>query len=581
MRLLKYMKNYLGQYGIAIFAMIAAIALDMFQPPIQRRIVDEVIIGGKIGLLQGLLLGLAAITVGRAVLGFIKEYLFDLTSSNVVLHMRKDLFDHVQKLSFSFFDRTNTGELMSRIKEDTENVQFATAFGFMLFAEQIIYFVTASALLFTLSWKLALLSLAITPIIGYMALQLEKKVGVTFEKLSDQRAVLNTTAQENLAGVRLVKAFGREKYEIQKFLEQNKENYRLNLEQAAIWAKFFPGIEFLTNLVIVLVTCVGGLLVIGQEMTIGTLVAFGAYIYMLIWPMRMIGWLTNILAQCKASLGKIDTLFREEPVIKDPERPFTPETVAGHVVFEHVCFAQNGVTILQDINLVAKPGATIAIMGATGSGKSSLINLIGRFYDCTSGGVYVDGVNVKDWGLQALRNHIAVVMQDTFLFSDTVQENIMLGLEPTTVEALLPVMRDAKVDDFVREMPQGYESIIGERGIGLSGGQKQRISIARALARKAKILILDDATSALDMETEYEIQRALERRQGMTTFIIAHRISAVKNADEIIILEDGQIVERGTHAQLLALKGRYYETYMDQFHGVAERWSDELVQVSG
>lgn len=544
--------------------MITGIALDMISPYLLKRIVDEVILNGEFELFTWLLGGVAAITAGRALLGYLKEYMFDLSSSNLILSLRKDMFDHIQKLSFSFFDRTNTGELMSRMKEDTENVLHATAFGIMLTVEMAIYFLIASVILFFLNWKLALVSLATMPVIAFIAVRLEKKVGETFGKISDQRAVMNTTAQENIAGVRLVKAFARERFEIQKFLKQNKNSYDLNIEQAEVFAKFHPKIEFLSNVVIVLVTTVGGILVIGNEMTVGTIVAFSNYIFMLIWPMRLIGWLTNILAQCYASLKKIEKIFEEEPEIKNVENPVKPRDSKGHVVFENVSFDYNGVPVLKDISLDAKPGSTIAIMGMTGAGKSSLANLIGRYYEAQEGRILIDGVNIRDMSLKALREQVSVVMQDTFLFSDTIEENIRLGAGRLSKTDLSSTLKDSKVDEFANRLTHGCKTVIGERGIGLSGGQKQRISIARALIKGSRILVLDDATSALDMETEFEIQKALERRKGITKFIIAHRISAVKNADEILVMEEGRIVERGTHEELMELCGRYYDTYCEQ-----------------
>ena len=576
-RLARYIRGNICWYIAGITSLVVAMALDMFNPYIVKVIVDDVIAAGKSELLKGALLALAGITVVRTVLGYIKQYAFDYASSKIVLKLRKDLFDHIQSLSFSFFDSTNTGELMSRIKDDTENVMAGAGYGISLFIEQVIYFVVASVMLFTLNWKLALISVLIMPFIAQIAVKLEKKIGEAYGRLSDQRAVLNTTAQENIAGVRLVKAFAREKYEINKFFEQNKENYRLNVEQAKVWADFFPKIELLSNVVIVLVTGVGGFFVIGDEISIGTLVAFTNYVYMLIWPVRSIGWITNVLAQCKASLAKINKIFDEKPEIRSPENPKTPAKFEGHVEFKNVGLEFGGVPVLKNINIDAKPGSTIAIMGLTGSGKSSIINLIGRFYDCTSGSVCMDGVDVKDMDLKTLRDQIAIVMQDTFLFSDTIEENIRFGSSSLSEEELIKASEDAKVTEFTEQMKDGFKTVVGERGIGLSGGQKQRISIARALSKGRKILILDDATSALDMETEYEIQKALESRKGMTKFIIAHRISAVKNADEILIIDNGEIVERGNHKQLLKLKGRYYETYCEQFNCAEDMLEEEVV----
>lgn len=567
-RLGAYVLKNIGFYVTGILAMVISIGLDMFDPYLKKVIIDEVILGGHIAVFKGALMGLAGITLGRAILGYIKEMSFDVGSTNVILNLRKELFEHIQKQSFSFFDGVNTGELMSRIKEDADNVWNATTFGIMLFIEQVIYFVTASVMLFTLNWKLALVCLATMPIIALLAFKLEKHIGKTFDKISDQRAAMNTTAQENIAGVRLVKAFGREKYEIQKFLSQNKKYFDLNVEQAEVWSRYHPKIEFLSNIVLVLVTTVGGSLVIGEEMTLGALVAFSSYIYMLIWPMRMLGWLTNVLAQCRASLKKIDKLFQELPEIKNPENAVTLEKAKGHIEFRDVSLEYGGVPVLKNLNIDIKPGSTVAIMGVTGAGKSSVINLIGRYYDCTSGTVLFDGIDIKNIDIEALRRQISIVMQDTFLFSDTIEENIRFGSGDIADEDMASSAEDANASEFILKMPEGYRSVIGERGIGLSGGQKQRVSIARALARNCSVLILDDATSALDMETEYQIQKSLEKRRSLTKVIIAHRISAVKNADEILIIDNGEIVEQGNHYELLKMRGRYYETYCEQFKGM-------------
>jgi ABC-type multidrug transport system, ATPase and permease components len=542
----------------------------MFNPHLLKLIIDRIIIGKQLGLFTKIILALLGITIGRAVLGYVKEFLFDCGGQKVVTDLRQDLFDHLQTLSFSYFDGVNTGELMSRLKEDIDNIMRTVVFGFMLFTEQCIYFLVASTLLFLLNWKLAILAITVMPVIAYLAFKLEREIGTVYDKISDQAVLINTTAQENLAGVRLVKAFGREKYEIRKFLEQNQENYKLNMEQAKIWGRQYPRIELLTNLGVVMVTAVGGYLVIRNSISIGTLVAFSNYLWMLIWPMRMLGWLTNMLAQCLASLKKIEALFQEKAAIQDPPHPIVPREKIGRVVFENVAFEYNGTMILKNINLEAKPGTTVAIMGLTGSGKSSIINLLGRFYDCSSGSIYLDGVNIEDWPLKLLREQVSIVMQETFLFSDTILENIKFGSPIASMNEIMAAANDARVDEFVAELTDGYETVIGERGIGLSGGEKQRVALARALVKQSPVLILDDATSNLDMETEYQIQRALEQRSGMTKFIVAHRISAVKNADEIIFIENGEIVERGTHWQLLALHQRYYEIYCEQFQGLLE-----------
>ncbi len=576
-RLFALIKKQWLPYFIGIMALLTSITLDMFNPYFIGEIIDRTVLHKDMNYLKTALLVLAGITIGRAVLGYTKEYGFDVGGSKVILNLRKNLFDHIQKMSFSFFDENNTGELMSRIKEDSENIMHAICFGIMLFIEQSVYFIIASIILITINWKLALICLFVMPIIEFVVFRLERNVGKTYEKISDQRAVLNSTAQQNISGVRVVKAFGRERYEIQKFLNQNEENYNINLEQVKIFAKHNPVIEFLSNLVLVLVISFGGYFVIKGEMTLGTLVAFSNYIFMLIWPMRLMGWLTNVIAQCIASVKKIDKIFDQEPSIKNCASPKTPEKITGQIVFKDVSFDFAGVTVLKDINITAEPGKTIAIMGITGAGKSSLVNLIGRYYDCTSGRVCFDGIDVKEMDLSVLRKNVSVVMQETFLFSDTIDENIRFGAEGISNEDFRSACQDSMVDEFVSQMPKGYDTVIGERGIGLSGGQKQRISIARALVRRPKVLIMDDSTSALDMETEYAIEKAMEKWKSITKFIIAHRVSAVKNADEILYFEDGKIVERGNHNQLIKQKGRYYETYREQYRDYVEAINKEVI----
>ncbi|MCR3921733.1 MAG: ABC transporter ATP-binding protein/permease [Firmicutes bacterium] len=564
-RLLKYVYRYKIIYIVPVLSMMVAVGLDMFNPIITQKIIDDVLLGGKHELLSALLLALLGITIGRAIFGYIREFLFDYAGSGVTVDLRNDLFSHIQKLPFDYFDGVNTGEIMSRTSEDINNIWNAMGFAILFFVEQVLYLIIATILIFTIDWRLALISILTMPPMLVLALKLEKKIGEAYENLSDQSAVLNTTAQENLAGVRLVKAFGREKHELSKFFKQNEEHYRLNIEQARIWSKYHPIIEFLSSLVLIIVISIGGMFVVRRQITLGELVKFYGYILMLIWPMRLMGWLTNIIGKCNASARRIFAIMDTEPTISSPQNPITPNEFNGKIVFENVSFKYHNEDVLKNVNIVAEPGSTIAIMGATGSGKSSIINLIGRYYDCTEGRILIDDVDVKELGLTVLRKNISVVMQDTFLFSDTIENNIKFSVDAVGDSEFKEVVVDSQVEKFVQEMRDGYQTVIGERGVGLSGGQKQRISIARAMLKRSKVLILDDATSSLDMETEYEIQKALEKNKQMTKFVIAHRISAVKNADEILIVEDGEIIERGNHQSLLRRRGKYYSIYCEQF----------------
>jgi ATP-binding cassette, subfamily B, multidrug efflux pump len=565
-RVFKYVWKYKWMVIVPSLAMTLAIALDMFNPYLQKIITDRVFIGGENNLLWIILLGFLSITLCRAVLGYVKEYLFDVLSAKISIDIKKDLFDHIQTLPFSYFDNMNTGELMSRIGEDVDNVWRSVSFGIRLFIENAIQFITATVILFFLNWQLTIVCLIGMPPIAYLALKFEKKIGESYGKLSDQGVILNTAAQENIAGVRLVKAFAREKHEILKFLKLNQENFNLGMEQNQIIANYFPPIEFLTNISIVLLVAIGGIFVMKNSMSIGTLVAFSGYIWMLVWPMRMLGWLTNLIAQTNASAKKIEKIMDIEPNIKDNEDSFRLPNIRGDIEFKNVSFKYKEENILRNVNLKVKAGSTVAIMGTTGSGKSSIVNLIGRYYDVTDGAIYIDNNDVRELNLKDLRSRMSVVQQDTFLFSASIEENIRFGKEDATMEEIREACRLACALDFIDELEDKFDTVIGERGIGLSGGQKQRLSIARALIRSSKILILDDATSALDMETEYRLLKNLnESHRIATTFIIAHRISAVKNADQIIYVEDGHIVEKGTHEQLLQKKGKYYDIYSEQF----------------
>lgn len=565
-REMKYALKYKGLIIVSLMSMIIALILDLCSPILSKTIVDRVLKNGEMNLLLPVLAGYGIIAVFRSVLGYCKEFCADCIGQKVNYGLKKDLFRHLQTLPYKYFDGMNTGEIMSRMGEDIDNVWRTVGFGLLIFIEQVTYFILAASMLFYINWKLALISLVTMPLLAYLAVRYEKEDGETFEKISDQGAVINTTAQENIAGVRLVKAFAREKHEIMKFLGMNKKNLTLNMEQSSITAKYYPLMEFLSNISVAFVICIGGILVIKKELTLGDLVAYSQYIWMMIWPMRMLGWLTNLLAQAKASAKKINKIFDTKPEIASVENCIRPEKIEGNVSFRNVSFKYNSEYVLSNVSFEAKSGQTVAIMGTTGAGKSTITNLIGRYYDASEGEVCVDGINVKKLDLKTLRESMSVVPQDTFLFSDTIEANVSFSKENATHEEIERACKDACAHEFISELEDGYKTIIGERGVGLSGGQKQRIAIARALVRDASILVLDDSTSALDMETEYKLLKNLQsRKTRATTFIIAHRISAVKNADLILFIDKGRIVERGTHEELLKQKGMYYQVYCQQF----------------
>ena len=550
---------------VPILAMIIVLGIDSFFPYLQKIFVDDILLGSdksKLGLFFGVFLGLSLL---RGILGYIKEFLFDKFSLNVSKEIRIDLFKKIQSFEFSFFDSTNTGELMSRIGEDVDIVWETISYGLRLLIEGIILFIISVTIMMSMSPSLTIICLVILLPVGVLAILVNKKFHRNYSKISDKVADINLMAQQDIAGIRLVKAFAREKYETEKFLKVNKDYYDLNITQARILSNFLPVIDLLTNLTPVAMIIYGGYLVIKGNITMGTLLAFSSYILNLSFCVKNIGGLVNMMSQNRASMDKIFNILKRKPQITSMENSYNPDKVKGEIEFKNVSFRYNEEEVLKKINLKIPAGSTVAIMGETGCGKSSILSLIGRHYDVSSGEVLIDGVNVKKWNLDSLRENMAVVFQDTFLFSDSIKDNIDFGGNKNEDE-IIEVAKDSCAYDFIKEMPEGFETEVGERGLGLSGGQKQRLAIARALVRKTPILILDDATSALDMETEFNVLKNLSKKQDKaTTFIIAHRISGVKDADIILFMKDGEVVEMGDHESLLKKKGYYYSVYCHQF----------------
>ena len=577
---LKKLHTYIWEhkwgYLLAVSSLLIAVSLDLMSPQFTKHIVDDVIVGGDIPKLKWLLLGILGIGVGRCIFQYVKEYMFDYLGSTIASDMRKNLFRHIQSLSAEFFDRTGTGELMARVKEDVDKIWDGISFVSMLLIEVTVHTIIILFWMYRLDWRLALIPTLSMGVCGAIAIVMEKKLGAVYEAISEENAALNTVAEENLAGVRTVKAFAREKYEIGKFLSHNKRYYDLNMQQSKVFVKYDPYFLLVTKVLPLITVMSGGYFVIHGEMTLGSLSAFLEYSNNIVWPMEMLGWLTNSASSAIASNRKIRKIYQEKPAVTEKARPVIKERIAGKIEFSDVSFHKaDGYEILKDVNFTVMPGKTIGIMGATGAGKSSIVYLLQRLYDVTGGSVKVDDTDVRDLSLKQLRSSISVVMQDVFLFSDSISENVKLGkrdsIDPETVRK---AAADARANSFIERMDQKYDTVIGERGVGLSGGQKQRISIARALAKKNPILVLDDSTSALDMETEHLIQETLETLKDTTKIIIAHRISAVKKADEIIVLDAGQVKERGTHESLIAQKGLYYETYLAQYGDILKAESE-------
>lgn len=566
-----YVKKHWATYTMAIVFMLVAIVLDMFYPQVAKVIVNEVLVKRDFHRFALLLVAIVIIGVGRSFLGYFKEFTFDRNCITIGTEMRKDLFNHIQGLSLDYFDDANTGELMARVKDDIDKVFNMVGMEAMVGMEVILNVILTLYFMFSINLPLTLLPLGCMAISGVTAVLMEKKLDKVYDDISEENAELTTIAEENLAGVRTVKAFAREDYEINKFMMHNQRYYDLNMKEATTLMRFYPVFQLAGMMLPVACAVLGGIAVIRGHMDLGSLTAYIIYSRNCTWPMEELGWITNDFSSSLASLKKIRKIYKEHSTLATTENPVLVDRIDGNVKFDHVSLKFGDKQILTDVSFELKAGKTLGIMGETGSGKSTIVNLLQRFYDPSEGEIFLDGTEIRDMDLKQVRGASAVVMQDVFLFSDSIEENIRMGRrEEMTMDEIKSAAQMAQASDFIEKMDEAYDTVIGERGVGLSGGQKQRISIARAISKHAPILVLDDSTSALDMETEAEIQKTLDGITGVTRMIVAHRVSAVRNADEIIYLQDGTIAERGTHQQLLEQKGLYYRTYLAQYGATEE-----------
>ena len=569
---LSFLKKYRVRMIVGLILVFITALLVLINPQISGMIVDEVIEGQHYEKLGILLLIMIGVTLVRSLLRFTFLMCFESSSQGLVYDMREEAYRKLMKEDFNFFNKNRTGDLMSRQTGDMDAVRHMVSHVIYFSFENILVFLMALVMIFSVNVKMALCMLIVLPFTLAVTLSQRRHIKPAFDRVRDCFSSLNAFAQETIAGNRVVKAFAKEDYELEKFDRENDGYRDAQLNAASIWMKYIPMFEILSQCLTIILMIMGGFMVIDGEMTIGNMVTVNCYLWMLNSPLRQAGWIINDLQRFLTAIEKIYKVYTTEPDIKQPEHVVEKRKLKGSVTFDHVNYYTNDDTVLKDISFHVEPGQTVGIIGATGSGKSSLINLICRFYDVNQGRVLVDDIDVRNLNLQTLRGNIGIAMQDVFLFSDTIEGNIAYGNPDCTFEQVQAAAKIANADEFIREMPEGYDTIIGERGVGLSGGQKQRISLARAILKDPSIIILDDTTSAIDMETESMIQNELKKiSDERTVFIIAHRISSIIHADQILVLDNGRLVERGTHEQLLAKKG-YYSTVFHHQYGEFDRF---------
>jgi ATP-binding cassette, subfamily B, multidrug efflux pump len=563
-RALLYLRSYKGEATLAFVALLLASGASLATPQLIRIAIDEGIASRHLKIILLAVGGLATAAVLRGIFTFLQGYLAERASQGVAYDLRNDLFAKIERLGFGYYDRVETGQLVTRLTSDVEQIRTFAGTGAVQLAAAVVMLFGTTTLLILVDWQLALLALAIVPVIFVLLLRFVRRIGPLFRQVQQTLGRLNSVLQEDLAGMRVIRTFVREGYEVARYRSVNDELLGKNLETVRTFSNNFPFIFLLGNLGTLIIVLFGGLQVIGGRLTIGELVAFNTYLGFLLFPILTIGFLAAGISRAGASSLRVFEVLDAPLEIQDTPDAVLLPPIRCRVEFDEVRFRYPGDEreILRGISFSAEPGQTVAILGTTGSGKSTLVNLIPRFYDVTGGSVRLDGHDVRDVTLASLRSQIGIVMQSSLLFSGPVRNNIAYGRPDATQEEIEAAARSAQADVFIRALPEGYDTVVGERGLGLSGGQRQRLAIARALLIDPRLLILDDSTSAVDAETEAAIQESLDwlMREGhRTVFVIAQRISTVRDADLILVLDDGEIAAMGTHEELLSTSELYNE----------------------
>ena len=574
------LKPYWSLALIAFVSLVLATVASLVAPRLIQRAIDDGIMVKNMDVILLVVLGLIGAALIKGVCSFLQNYMAERASQNMAYDLRNEIFNKITELSFSFHDQQQTGQLMTRVTSDVDVLRQFIGQGFLQLLGSVIILIAAAVLLLRANWQLALIEIASIPIIfvllGFFIQRVRPLFGIAQGKLGQ----LNTILQENLAGIRVVRAFAREPHEVQRYTAINEELKGINIDVTRRFSLNFPMVFMVVNMTTLLIVLIGGVQVINSQISVGELVAFNSYLAILIQPIFQFGFLAASVSRAVVSAERVFEVIDAKSEVAEKTNAAKLPAVKGRVEFKEVTFRFAGAEkpTLNKISLVAEPGQTIAIMGKTGSGKSSIINLIPRFYDPQQGQILIDGHDVKDVTLDSLRGAIGMVLQDTVLFGGSINDNIAYGRPEASMDDVIAAAKAAQAHDFIAQFPEGYNTLVGERGIGLSGGQKQRIAIARALLVDPRILILDDSTSAVDAETEYQIQQALDQlMKGRTTFVIAQRISTVRDADKIVLLDNGSIVAQGTHEELLEKSALYGEIIDSQFKNKQSAVSAQLI----
>ncbi len=555
----------------SLLAMLLMTAITVVYPIILQITIDEIVLGKQYRLAAWVSLGFVAVMALKGTATFFHQYLGDMFGIKSVYRLRNGLYEKLQRLSFSYYDNAKTGDLMSRLTADVEGLRFFLSYGLAELIRFGLLVAISLSVMFYYSVPLTLVTIAVLPFLAVAVYQFDKRVHPAFRGIRKSFAKLNTKVQENISGINTVKSLSREDFQISHFNKANAEYRTQYLQTSSIWSAYFPLMEFIGNICIVALLSYGGYLVMHNELNPGELVAFFSLVNYMMWPIMNLGFVINMFSQAKASGERLLEILEKEEEITDHAHDMQKQRLTGDVMFKNVSLAygKEQTNALSNVSFEANSGKVIGLLGPTGSGKSSVTQLLTRFYSPVGGMITIDHKPITDYSLKTLRSNIGVVLQESFLFSSTIRSNISYGRPDASMEDIIEAAKRAQAHAFITELPDGYDTMLGERGMGLSGGQKQRIAIARAICLNPSILILDDATSAVDMQTEHSIQLALkEVMKNRTTFIIAHRISSLKHADEILVFDKGRICERGTHQELLEKGGYYQKIYDLQYRDV-------------